>query len=216
MEDRWIGVWKDHGVLIRHGDFSDVARVLSFLGIPFSWNFLEIVLYELDFCGLGRGVVATLVVLRFLGRISDEMYRRVLEAFEVPEGRARGVEKAYRTCIDALKALETVILCPRCFSDRVVCYERKGGYCTRYRCRSCGRRFRLKRIHYDRALKRRAIRIYLVWKKLYDDKRASLRDVALAVGKSHTTVRFFKKYVEKALIVYRKRLALQQSPAKTP
>ena len=194
--------WKDHGILVRHGDFSDVARAMSLLNIPFSWGILERILFELDFCRLGRSMAAVLAVLYVWGRVDDSVVSDLSGKIPtlINPKRFRRVRREYLVCVHARSALERVLLCPYCLSPRVAVHS-YGWRRTpkRYICRGCRRTFRPRPIHLSRRARNRAVRAYLLRRE-----GLKIREIASRLGISTKTVVRYLRYVHRALIEFKR------------
>ncbi len=133
------GFWlKDHE-LVSLGNVEGVERLFSKLHMYGAVSLLRFVVGECDLCSLGRSEESALAVLLVRGYRTFDLVREVFRD-KVSLGRFHGAFRQYVKCADALSGLMTYVLCPFCFSERVVGWGSARGK-KLFRCSSCGKYF---------------------------------------------------------------------------
>lgn len=139
MPEHDPGFWfKDHE-LLGLGSAEGVERLFSKLYIYDAVSLLRFVVGECDLCSLGRSEESALAVLLVRGYRTFDYVKEVFSD-KVSLGRFHNAFRQYVKCADALSGLTTYVLCPFCFSERVVRWGSAKGK-KLFKCSSCGKYF---------------------------------------------------------------------------
>ena len=139
MPEQDPGFWlKDHEP-VSLGNVEGVERLFSRIGIYGATNLLRFVVGECDLCSLGRSEESALAVLLVRGYRTFDLVREVFRD-KVSLGRFHNAFRQYVKCADALSGLAVYVLCPFCFSERVVGWGSAKSK-KLFKCVSCGRYF---------------------------------------------------------------------------
>ena len=139
MPEQDPGFWfKDHE-LISLGSVESVERLFSEIGIYRAMNLLRFVVGECDLCSLGRTEESALAVLLVRGYRTFDVIKEVFQD-KISLGRFHNVFRQYVKCADVLSGLASYILCPFCFSEKIIGWGSAKNK-KLFKCVSCGKYF---------------------------------------------------------------------------
>lgn len=139
MPEHDPGFWlRDHEP-VSLGNVEGVERLFSRIGIYGATSLLRFVVGECDLCSLGRSEESALAVLLVRGYRTFDLVKEVFRD-KVSLGRFHNAFRQYVKCADTLSGLIAYVLCPFCFSERVVGWGSAKNK-KLFKCVSCGRHF---------------------------------------------------------------------------
>ncbi len=139
MPEQDPGFWlKDHE-LVSLGNVEGIEKLFLRIGIYGAVSLLRFVVGECDLCSLGRSEESALSVLLVRGYRTLDLVREVFHD-RISLGRFHNAFRQYVKCADTLSGLTTYVLCPFCFSEKIVGWGSAKNK-KLFRCSSCGRYF---------------------------------------------------------------------------